>query len=226
MWKPWETLSWRGSQELKADVLAQMRAHHAGRCLSSLTVSGVELSIYGWTTHRDTPKVSQALGIPARLLSIGNYLFEGFPEDPLGTAEHIEGIREFFAAIPVGRDLEGIAEDLLATWLLDERWGVAARSWEPQIIDRLESIAISLLDGEVDTTALAAHRASVEAEIVRQWQTCRAVDNEQQLARTLLEMLETMLGEVDGPYSVLSGWCSKEAEHTLRNRLLNALAIA
>lgn len=152
--------SWRGSGQLKGDVLRQLRAQHRAAQLAPITVDGRPIPLHGWATGQDLPRLSASLAIPVDLLSIGLHLWDGFPEDPAGVRDLVDARCELLEAIPVGADLSEVTTELVARFLADERVGVRAMTDDPRARALLETVALALLSHEV-----GAHLTGVATEL-------------------------------------------------------------
>lgn len=174
------TRSWRGDPRLKAHVLAATAAHHRAARLDLLVLDGQTLALYGWRAPVDFPRLGHALGLPAALLSIGSCLWEGLPEDSIGTREHIDGVRRFLGAIPVGRALGRVVPEWLARWASDPQWRVASVEEGP-VAALFDELALGLLGEPFEEQRLEAARRDVVAKIERErrrdlWPVVEALD--------------------------------------------------
>src|SRR4051812_45706935 len=107
-------LAFHGRAPVKALVLRQMQEHLENGDLGAVVVDGVRLHLYGWGPHAlDYAACEATLGIPQDLMRVASWLYQGFPDGPAGVRDVVRARRRFFEAIPVGRDLAGVAEELV-----------------------------------------------------------------------------------------------------------------
>lgn len=172
-------ISWKGLGALKGSVLSQMRAHRDLGRLDSIEVQGQGISLYGWPKPADFSAICRALHIPQDLLSLGYYLWDGYPECIEGIRDVIDARRTFLEAVPVGADLTGVATELVSWRLVDDRWGMARTVDDARVVALVEELALSLLNGELKSgPTISALLEEWRAEIPRQWKRDRHVDSE------------------------------------------------
>lgn len=135
--------AWHDDPRLRLATLEQLAEHMRLGRLDWLAVGEQRVEIYGWERPRDLGALERALGIPANLLALGLHLFEGFPLDPIGTREHIDGVRTLLRAALVGADLSGVVPAFIC-WRLVEQ-----PSWPDlpaSLRDLLLRVALTVLE--------------------------------------------------------------------------------
>lgn len=137
--------AWNGDTRLRTAVLRQIDEHERIARLEPLVIEGRSLELYGWRQRNDLGALEHALGLPAPLLALGLELFQGFPEDDIGTRDHVAAVRTFLKTAPIGRDLTGVVPLFIASRLTDEQF------WSPcgeEIKDLLIRVAMAVLGDE------------------------------------------------------------------------------
>jgi hypothetical protein len=231
-------LSWHARSELKEDVLSQVARHYERARLDPIVVSGHEIAVYGWPKPGHLTALRDALAIPLGLLSLGERLWNGFPENEASIRELIAERRAFLTAVPVAADLSSTALDLVVWLLVDAPFSVASTIDDPSAKEIVGDVALGLvardvtgLDARVDAALTAWSK-----EIPRQWQAERRVDprvyehvRALETARAACRVLGSEAGAGDvvetsifGAFGVgVKDSCAKEA--ALRERLLAQL---
>ncbi len=151
--------AWNGDARLRAAVLRQLGEHERRGRLDPLVIEGRSLELYGWGKPNDLDALEHALGLPAPLLALGLELFQGFPEDDVGTRDHVAGIRTFLKTAPVDQDLTGVVPSFIASRLTDEQfWGPCG----DQVKDLLVRVAMMVLGDEAVGTLADEVRSALD----------------------------------------------------------------
>jgi len=114
-------LSWRGSEQLKYDLLQQLAARRQAAELGPLELDGTSLVIFAvdFTSTPDIGEVATVLAIPRPVLAFGYAFFSTFPDDAAWKRELAASYAEFFEAIPVGVELADVMPRYIE-WALAE----------------------------------------------------------------------------------------------------------
>lgn len=166
------TPSWHDDHRLKADVLKQMQAHREQASLEPLRFAEDTVELYGWRAPLDPERLGDALGIPPTLLTIGNALWQGFPEDVDSSRDQVDLVRSFLVAIPVGRNLDEVVPRFLARWTSEPGWGLVGQT-EGRFDGLFEDLALGVLGEPFDPQRLVAAKQSVEVGMKLAWEEHR-----------------------------------------------------
>ncbi|MCA9605425.1 MAG: hypothetical protein KC619_07510 [Myxococcales bacterium] len=162
--------SWHGRSALKDAVLAELAAIEREGVLRPLVIDGEEVDLPGSPRSWDPVRLRYALGLPADLLALGLWLFQGFPEDEERTRRHVRRMTRFLEALPVGVDLRSVAGELVAWRFEDPEVGLARRLHDDLRVLRLvEAVAAACRNG-VDMEELRAPIEALRAEYAAELQ--------------------------------------------------------
>ncbi len=174
--------SFADNPALKRELLDALDERIEGASLELLTVGGRRFAPYDFARPDTYEVAAEVLCVPEDLLRLGGNLFQGFPEDPRATVDHLRGARDWLAAIPVGADLGGVTTEFAVWRLTDERDGVMRFARRPEVRAALDDVATALVAGD-PSDRVSAHDAaealarSIREEIPAQWKTGGRVDD-------------------------------------------------
>lgn len=167
----------------KDALLAALDERIEDASLALLAVGHHRFAPYSFTGPDTFALAAQVLRVPEDLLRLGDYLFQGFPEDPRSIVDHLRRARAWLAALPVDADLSSATREFAFWRLTDERDGVITFVRRPDVRAAVEAVAIALRgDDEVDRARAreAARELArrVGDEMPAQWKATRRVDGE------------------------------------------------
>ena len=147
-------------------MLAALDERIEGASLALLAVGHHRFAPYGFTEPDTFALAAQVLRVPEDLLRLGDYLFQGFPEDPRSIVDHLRRARAWLAALPVAADLSSATREFAFWRLTDERDGVITFVRRPDVRVAVEAVAIALRgDDEVDRARAREAARRVDDEV-------------------------------------------------------------